>query len=186
MAPNCLPNGVREAIKAGSEGRDEPDRQVDAVGLLGVAGSTRADAKVTSGTARASRCTIRPTTAWLTRVSAGVSEEDEVGGLGGEGSYPRHDLCCESAGHGHRLGRKLRHVGPATAQAAKRGLEDGVTTRALTLPREVCVSHISVARGVANAGKPQSRDEGAPYRDSGSIDHQTAGRLKGVPEGAHR
>ena len=54
------------------------------------------------------------------RLSAGVPEQEEVGGLGGEGPYAHHDLCCQSAGHAHRLFGEVGHISPATAQVAKR------------------------------------------------------------------
>ena len=57
--------------------------------------------------------------------SAGVAEEDGVGGVSGEDADARHDLCGEGWRDGHGLDGERVDVFPGVAQAAQRRLAVG-------------------------------------------------------------
>ena len=57
--------------------------------------------------------------------SAGVAEEDGVGGVAGEDADARHDLCGQGWRDGHGLGSERVDVFPGVAQAAQRRLAVG-------------------------------------------------------------
>jgi hypothetical protein len=59
------------------------------------------------------------------RFPARVPNQDEVCCLRGEDPDARHDLSGQPAGYVHRLLSEVRHIGPTSAQAAKRRLAVG-------------------------------------------------------------
>ena len=109
--------------------------------------------------------------------SAGVAEEDGVGGVAGEDADARHDLCSQGWRDGHGLGSERVDVFPGVAQAAQRRLAVGTARlvggvgggfgvgdleqRAVRSQRRMAVaggSRSSPACGVLDYGEPRAVD----------------------------